>query len=93
MLTTMVRTRACRPPLAARAVALLGEYRGECPLLLELLAAFAAQAPGATTAAQTRATNAQLAAMISKLQSEIDTLKAYLAEQERSDELDKAAAR
>jgi hypothetical protein len=35
----------------------------------------------------------QLLALIAKLQQQIDQLKAYLAEQERSEQLDKAAAR
>jgi hypothetical protein len=35
----------------------------------------------------------QLSALIAKLQQQIDQLKAYLAEQERSEQLDKAAAR
>ena len=46
-----------------------------------------AQAGAATS------TNAQLSAMIVKLQAQIDQLKAYLAEQERLDQLDKAQAR
>lgn len=38
-------------------------------------------------------TNAELAALIDKLEKQIDQLKAYLAEHERSEQLDKAAVR
>jgi hypothetical protein len=49
---TMTRTLSYRPDLPAKAHRLLGERTGEAPLILELLAAFAAQSPHAMSPAK-----------------------------------------
>lgn len=52
MLLAMTRTLSYRPDLSAKAHRLIGERVSDAPLILELLAAFAAQSPQAMTPAK-----------------------------------------